>query len=220
MSYNCIVVSGFLESGKTHFINQYIKNKKSKILIVSTEQGVTSYESKPNITIKNVTQPHFNETLFDLDMYDEIIVEYNGTWVADYFLNLNIFKDIKVKWVHVIDGTTFDFYFRNMYDLMASQIINCDEVVINNTKNNQKIYEVLKMINPTLIKHNYVNYIIIGILLFVIWNQKELSKITTIFASILIQAIPFLLLGVMISSVIQFYFNENAFEKILKKFPK
>lgn len=130
MSFNCLVVSGFLEAGKTTYINQYLSQKNHRILILSCEYGEVEYIKKNNVVVRNTKLSEFNETLFDTDMFDEIIIEFNGTWDPKHLLELNIFKTIKIKWIHLIDGNTYDFYMRNMFDLMSVPIVNSDEVII------------------------------------------------------------------------------------------
>lgn len=220
MSFNCLVVSGFLEAGKTTYINQYLSQKNHRILILSCEYGEVEYIKKNNVVVRNTKLNEFNETLFDTDMFDEIIIEFNGTWDPKYLLELNIFKTIKIKWIHLIDGNTYDFYMRNMFDLMSVPIVNSDEVIITKSNNKKAILDQIKVLNPKVVKNNYLWGLVILIITLMILNRDSLSKWITIFSSIIIQAIPFLLLGVFVSTWIQFSVSENTIEKILRKYPR
>ncbi len=220
MKSNCLVVSGFLEAGKTTYINQYLVGKKHRVLILSCEYGEVEYNTFSNVVIKKVQLNQLNESLFDLDMFDEIIIEYNGTWDPKYLLELDIFKEVKLKWVHLIDGYTYDFYIRNLFDLMSSQIVNSDEVLITKSNNKKEILNQIKVLNPKIEKGNYLWIGIMLIALILVFKRDELSKLITIFSSILIQAVPFLLLGVFVSTWVQFYISEYTIERILKKYPR
>lgn len=220
MKTNCLVVSGFLESGKTSYINQYLINKNHRILILSCEYGEVEYHTSENVIVKSIRLNQLDSSLFDVDMYDEIIVEYNGTWDPKNLLELDVFKDIKLKWIHLIDGNTYDFYMRNMFDLMSSQIVNSDEVIITKSNNEKMILDQLKVLNPKIVKKDYLWFMVVALLAILMIKKDELSKLITIFSSVLIQVIPFLLLGVFVSTWIQFYISEVTIENILKKYPR
>lgn len=217
MKTKCIVVSGFLESGKTTYINNLLLKKDNKRrLIICCEEGFVEYIKDSTTDIKKIEEWQLKETLFNTDVYDEIIVEYNGTWSVEPFLNLAIFKRVSLKWIHLIDGSTFDFYFANMYELMAPQIVNSDELIINrcNQKQEQEIYDKLAILNSNLKKVNYIYFLpILSVLCFI----QNWPKFITIFASIIIQAVPFLLLGVVISTLVQFYLNDYKLAMFMQK---
>lgn len=118
-------ISGFLDSGKTTFIIDTLKNDISdnmmRTLLLVCEEGEVEY-SEELLKETNTVAKYF-DTLesFDYKLVskyikevkpDRIVIEMNGMWELT---KLQFPREIEiVQVVTFIDGTTFDVYFNNM----------------------------------------------------------------------------------------------------------
>lgn len=136
------IINGFLESGKTEFINftlgQPYFRVKGKTLIISCEEGVNEYDnsllSKTNTVLELVEeQEDFTSAhLVELEKKhkpERIIIEWNGMWN---------FKEMKLPWywkveqqITIIDGSTFQTFFSNMRSLLAEMVRNSEMIIFN-----------------------------------------------------------------------------------------
>ena len=133
------IVTGFLSSGKTTFINSLINKtliKNEKIVILLCEQGSTSVditlEKKENINVKyiKVNEEITEEMLFDIYKYekpDRLIIEFNGTKdlkeLATVINNRIIKKIYRVNTIYnLIDCSTFNIFLSNMGSILISPI--------------------------------------------------------------------------------------------------
>lgn len=136
------MINGFLESGKTEFINYtlgqpYFKTKGRTLLIVC-EEGEVEYD--PNLLVKTATdmvviedEEDFNvDKLMSLEYTykpERIIIEWNGVWN---------YKDMKLPsvWqieqqITTIDASTFVTYYSNMRSLLAEMIRKSEMIIFN-----------------------------------------------------------------------------------------
>lgn len=142
------VVTGFLGSGKSTFINSLIHLTiipKDKILVIQLESGQTNISKNPLVkTIK------FNEDLsklrnFILDLTNEfnpsrIILEFNGTLPLDDLKDCLNHRDIVKEFqfganYFLCDGTTIDSYLTNMGGLLIPLISSSNIITVTNTLN-------------------------------------------------------------------------------------
>ena len=119
--------TGFLESGKTKFIQETLCderfNKGEKTLLLVCEEGVEEYEpdefSGENVFIKIVEEEsELSEELLrsfikETDA-ERVVVEYNGMWMLD-----SLYQAMPEEWVvyqefMFADATTFLTYNQNM----------------------------------------------------------------------------------------------------------
>lgn len=138
---------GFLESGKTKFIQETLEDKRmedgSKTLLFVCEEGVEEYEPE-KFAVKNVVKVTLesadelteeNLTLLTAKHKAErVIVEYNGTWLLQQF-----FDAIPESWVinqmmTFFDAGTFLNYNANMRQLVFDKIQMTQMVVFNRFK--------------------------------------------------------------------------------------
>ena len=122
--------TGFLESGKTKFIQETLCderfNKGEKTLLLVCEEGVEEYEpdefSGENVFIKIVEEEsELSEELLrsfikETDA-ERVVVEYNGMWMLD-----SLYQAMPEEWVvyqefMFADATTFLTYNQNMRQL-------------------------------------------------------------------------------------------------------
>lgn len=156
------IITGFLSSGKTTFINSLINKtliKNEKIVILLCEQGSTSIditlEEKENINVKYImiNEEITEEKLFDIYKYekpDRLIIEFNGTKdlkeLATVINNRIIKKIYRVNTIYnLIDCTTFNIFLSNMGSLLISPIKYSNIVILNNRdKVNDKEINIIK----------------------------------------------------------------------------
>lgn len=146
------MIYGFLESGKTRFINftlnqDYFYSEDTTLLIVC-EEGEEEYE-EDGLRDKNVVThviedfTDFNlTTLKELDEKykpERIVIEYNGTWDCK---NIQLPDNWEMQQQLITaDGSTFETYFANMRVLFADMIRNSELLIMNrcDALENQKL---------------------------------------------------------------------------------
>lgn len=136
------MIYGFLESGKTQFINftlsqDYFYTEDTTLLIVC-EEGIEEYDEdalqKRNVVVEVLEDfTDFNvTTLQELDEKyhpERIVIEYNGTWDCKNIM-------LPANWemqqqLITVDGSTFETYFANMRVLFADMIRNSELLIMN-----------------------------------------------------------------------------------------
>lgn len=139
-------INGFLESGKTEFINFTIEEDYFKIdgltLIIACEEGISEYEKEALKNGNAVLEMLENETDFTIknltaleNQYhpERIIIEYNGMWnPKDILLPSNWHMEEQIT---LIDVTTFSVYYANMKSRIAEMVRNADVIVFNRCDN-------------------------------------------------------------------------------------
>lgn len=156
------IVTGFLSSGKTTFINSLVNKtliKYEKIVILLCEQGSRSIditlEEKENINVKYImiNEEITEEMLFDIYKYekpDRLIIEFNGTKdlteLATVINNRIIKKIYRVNTIYnLIDCVTFNIFLSNMGSILISPIKYSNIVILNNRdKVNDKEINIIK----------------------------------------------------------------------------
>lgn len=136
------VINGFLDSGKTEFINYtiaqpYFQTRGTTLLIVC-EEGDVEYD--PGLLTKSRTvmeviedkEAFTSANLIELEKKykpKRIIIEWNGMWNA---------KEMKLPWhwkveqqITTIDGSTFSTYFTNMRSLLAEMLRKSELIIMN-----------------------------------------------------------------------------------------
>lgn len=133
-------VNGFLEAGKTSFIQDLIDETYFKIkgltLIVACEEGDEEYDDylleKSGCIVRYIEEEE--DFLSKIKEYEEalkperIIVEFNGMWNR---------KDLVMPWdsaditeIAIIDARTFELYAANMKSLLSEQVRNAYMAVL------------------------------------------------------------------------------------------
>ena len=136
--------TGFLESGKTSFITETMKDPnfndgKRKYLIITCEEGEVEYY--PDELGSNVSFASFDDeqsiTVDRLNAMqkragaDIIVVEYNGMWMLDRFYNSLPQNWMVYQEVLICDSTTALVYNANMRQLMVDKLTSCEMAVFN-----------------------------------------------------------------------------------------
>ena len=138
---------GFLESGKTKFIQETLEDKRmedgSKTLLLVCEEGVEEYEPE-KFAVKNVVKVTLesadelteeNLTLLTAKHKAErVIVEYNGTWLLQQFFDAMPESWVITQMMTFFDAGTFLNYNANMRQLVFDKIQMTQMVVFNRFK--------------------------------------------------------------------------------------
>lgn len=131
------LVTGFLEAGKTKFINDTMKDPKftdsDKVLVIACEEGEEEFgdfdveyiDSLDEISPENMIrlQKRHDAT--------KLVIEYNGMWQINELYNRAPEHWIIGQNIVFFDGETFDSYNKNMRSLVVDKIQNADLIIFN-----------------------------------------------------------------------------------------
>ncbi len=136
------LIAGFLDGGKTNFINGILQDgfaREERTLLLCCEEGDESYEDR---ALDNVTVIPFEEEedlkcsrLKELEKQyhpQQVLIEYNGMWSLE-----RLYREVlPANWVlyqimAMVDASTFELYVKNMGQLMMEKILNADMIVFN-----------------------------------------------------------------------------------------
>ncbi len=140
--YPVYLIAGFLDSGKTSFINGILSDgfaMEDRTLLLQCEEGEVEYEKKllHNVTVLTVDDqdaltPEFLEAERKKCKASQIIVEYNGMWqIQDFYVNSMPPSWVLYQIIATVEGPTFETYTRNMASLMSEKLRNADMICIN-----------------------------------------------------------------------------------------
>ena len=136
--------TGFLESGKTQFIMETLKEGQfkdgNKTLYIICEEGIEEIPKATlddnmfvPVTIENEEDISF-DTFMKLDLDydpDRVMIEYNGTWDPDKVLEAFPENWLLAEGICTIDGSTYEDYLANMKQMMTRQFTYADLVIFN-----------------------------------------------------------------------------------------
>ena len=136
------VICGFLESGKTTFIQNAIirdpEMKKERALIIRCEEGEVEYDCiADNIHLHAVEEKEelTGDLFFKLDEKYKptyVIIEYNGMWGMEALYSVAKPKRWRlVDQLTMFDATTFAGYYANMKSIFADMLRTSTTVVVN-----------------------------------------------------------------------------------------
>jgi len=136
--------TGFLESGKTKFIQGTLEDKRfyngERTLLLVCEDGEEEYT--PDQFVGNTTYVRYVEDEEDLSEgyfnrlyeelhFDRVLVEYNGVWMLDSLYQALPEEYVVCQEFLFVDTTTFLNYNANMRQLVFDKIKSCELVVFN-----------------------------------------------------------------------------------------
>lgn len=143
------IVTGFLESGKTRFMQEMLTDdgfsEGERTLLLVCEEGEEEYD--PEILKKT------NTVLVSLDSADElsgdalvkldkqyrperVLIEYNSTWLLQTLYSAKKPRNWELaQIITLIDATTYELYLNNMRKFMADGIQEADLVIFNRCEN-------------------------------------------------------------------------------------
>lgn len=144
----CLVYlfTGFLESGKTTLIQETLQDPgfnggTEKTLILLCEDGVRRYEKQVMEQARaQVVQVENRETLNALFLEkceklfhpDRVMIEFNGMWSVDRFLEVEFpLRWILVQILSTVDASTFSLYLANMRSIIYEQLRHSETIIFN-----------------------------------------------------------------------------------------
>lgn len=141
-TYPVYLIAGFLDSGKTSFINGILSDgfaMEDKTLLLCCEEGEVEYDKKllRNVTVLTADDlealtPEFLERERKKCGAVQIVVEYNGMWqIQDFYVNSMPQTWVLYQIIVTADGQTFEMYTKNMASLMSEKLRNADMICIN-----------------------------------------------------------------------------------------
>lgn len=136
------LIAGFLDSGKTSFINGILEDgfaREDRTLLLQCEEGEAEYEKSAldNVTVVQV-EDFGDLTCSFLKQCEkkyrpkQVLIEYNGMWQME-----PLYRDVlPANWIlyqimTFVDAKTFEMYAKNMGQLMMEKITNADMLVFN-----------------------------------------------------------------------------------------
>ncbi len=138
------IFTGFLESGKTRFIAETLKEGQFKdgdstlyIICEEGEEEISRADMEENmftsVTVDNEEEISF-DTFIKMDTDhspDRVMIEYNGTWDPDRVMEALPPHWLLAEGICTIDATTYQDYLANMKQMMTRQFTYADLVVFN-----------------------------------------------------------------------------------------
>lgn len=139
--------TGFLDSGKTKFIQETLEdvnfNNGENILLVVCEEGEEEYkkenfpgnnveilyiEDKSELTKENLTRESKRVGA------ERVLIEYNGMWMLD-----ELYSSLPDEWLvyqemMFADANSFESYNQNMRSLVGDKLKSCEMCVFNRAK--------------------------------------------------------------------------------------
>ena len=141
------IFTGFLESGKTKFIQETLEDERfnagERTLLLVCEEGIEEYDISAyphqNVYIETVDDqsaltPDLLDTLAARHKAERVVAELNGMQlVADFYRVIPDDWEVAQE-VMFADGTTILSYNQNMRQLVVDKLSGCEMVVFNRVK--------------------------------------------------------------------------------------
>ena len=142
------LITGFLESGKTSFINFTVAQDYFQIdgptLLITTEEGEVEYDEKELLKHNTVLEIVEGPEQFTLDYLkklnrkyrpERIILEYNPLWSVKKLEEMELPRGWGiVQEIVTVDASCFQIYMQNMKSIFMDMIKNTDMVIFNRCK--------------------------------------------------------------------------------------
>ncbi len=156
---NCFLFLGFLESGKTRFIQETLEDKRldtgENTVLLVCEEGEEEYVPS-RFAVRNVAVEYIDDEA-DLNQgtleyiaskhnAERIFIEYNGTWLLQKFFDAMPESFVINQMMTFFDATTFINYNRNMRQLVFDKVQMTQMVVFNRFKGEYEKQEYHKII--------------------------------------------------------------------------
>ena len=149
MNIPVYLFTGFLEAGKTKFIQDTLEDERfnagERTLFLLCEEGIEEYDVS-RFTGKNVffetieNESDLNgkaiEKLIKKHKAERIIVEFNGMWQLDSLYGCLPRNCSVAQEMFFADATTFETYNNNMRSLVVDKLKSCEVVIFNRTTEN------------------------------------------------------------------------------------
>ena len=136
------LMAGFLDSGKTNFINGILEEgfaRDQRTLLLCCEEGEEEYEKAAldNVTVVTVEEQEQLTNAFLKECQrkyrpQQVIIEYNGMWPLEPLYT----QILPANWIlyqimTLVDARSFDVYAKTMGQMMMEKLVNADMIVFN-----------------------------------------------------------------------------------------
>ena len=136
--------TGFLEAGKTKFIQETLEDKRfnngEKTLLLLCEEGEEEYDISAmpyqEVYIRTIEEPEeltseHLKALLQACGATRVVLEYNGMWQL-----ARLYQNLPDRWavyqeMFFVDATTFLQYNANMRSLVVDKLNTCELVIFN-----------------------------------------------------------------------------------------
>jgi len=155
--------TGFLESGKTSFIQETLENEefdmRGNTLVILCEEGIEELDDK-KFKVKDV----FVEYIEDIEDINKatmkklcqkhkakrVVIEYNGMWQLDRLYqslpdNWSVYQEIFTQ-----DASTFVNFNQNMRSLVVDKLSSCELVMFNRVDimtNQAELHKIVRSVS-------------------------------------------------------------------------
>ena len=131
------LVTGFLEAGKTKFINDTMNDPKftdaDRVLVIACEEGEEEFDDFAVEYIDDISEITPENMIRLQKRHDatKIVIEYNGMWQLS-----QLFERAPEHWIIgqnilFVNAETFEGYNKNMRSLVVDKIQNADLIIFN-----------------------------------------------------------------------------------------
>ena len=153
--------TGFLEAGKTKFLQEtlcdksFFDNKRDVTLVIQCEEG--EEELDPSVFAskqiylevlddKKKLNPDKLDALREKHKATRVMLEYNGMWLIQELVNALPDGWFICQEMNFNDASTIDVYNANMRNLVVDKLTNADLVVFNRCEPDQDIQKLHKLV--------------------------------------------------------------------------
>ncbi len=160
------LITGFLESGKTTFLQGVLGDpdfsQGERTLLIVCEEGIEEYDKKilssanANATLVTVEEqeqltPAFLQQLQNKYVPERVMIEFNGMWDTAAFQNMKMPSSwLLYQTIAQVDATTFELYLNNMRSIMMEMLKSADTIVFNRCTaetNRNSLRRTIKAVN-------------------------------------------------------------------------
>ena len=159
------VFTGFLESGKTTFINFTVAQDYFQIdeptLLITTEEGEVEYDEKELLKYNTVLEvvesqeqftPEYLKKLKRRYNPERVILEYNPLWSVKKLEEMEMPRGWGiVQEIVTVDASCFQIYMQNMKSIFMEMSLHADMVMFNRCRPQDPLASFrrsIKVVNP------------------------------------------------------------------------
>lgn len=159
------LITGFLESGKTTFINFTVAQDYFQIdeptLLITTEEGEVEYDEKELLKYNTVLEvvesqeqftPEYLKKLKRRYNPERVILEYNPLWSVKKLEEMEMPRGWGiVQEIVTVDASCFQIYMQNMKSIFMEMSLHADMVMFNRCRLQDPLASFrrsIKVVNP------------------------------------------------------------------------
>ena len=159
------LITGFLESGKTTFINFTVAQDYFQIdeptLLITTEEGEVEYDEKELLKYNTVLEVEESQEQFTPEYLkklkrrynpERVILEYNPLWSVKKLEEMEMPRGWGiVQEIVTVDASCFQIYMQNMKSIFMEMSLHADMVMFNRCRPQDPLASFrrsIKVVNP------------------------------------------------------------------------